>query len=106
MRLLRAQVLVTAISQDDIAGRFGPRARTNDRSNGGNRRLSRRRILLTTWPSATNNAALRILDAQRTEPGATSLMTLAIGAYFFLLAFVLAHLEIEIEGPRDTTSAC
>jgi hypothetical protein len=27
-------------------------------------------------------------------------MTLAIGAYFFLLAFVLAHLEIEIEGPH------
>lgn len=27
-------------------------------------------------------------------------MTLVIGAYFFLLAFVLAHLEIEIEGPH------
>jgi hypothetical protein len=27
-------------------------------------------------------------------------MTLAIGAYFFLLALVLAHLEIEIEGPH------
>ena len=27
-------------------------------------------------------------------------MTLAIGAYFFLIAFVLAHLEIQIEGPH------
>jgi hypothetical protein len=27
-------------------------------------------------------------------------MTAAIGAYFFLLALVLAHLEIEIEGPH------
>jgi hypothetical protein len=27
-------------------------------------------------------------------------MTLAIGAYFFLLALALAHLEIEIEGPH------
>jgi len=27
-------------------------------------------------------------------------MTLALGAYFFLLALVLAHLEIEIEGPH------
>jgi hypothetical protein len=27
-------------------------------------------------------------------------MSLAIGAYFFLIAFVLAHLEIQIEGPH------
>ena len=27
-------------------------------------------------------------------------MTLALGAYFFLLAFILAHLEIQIEGPH------
>ena len=27
-------------------------------------------------------------------------MTFAIGAYFFLIAFVLAHLEIQIEGPH------
>jgi hypothetical protein len=27
-------------------------------------------------------------------------MTLALGAYFFLMAFVLAHLEIQIEGPH------
>jgi hypothetical protein len=27
-------------------------------------------------------------------------MTLAIGAYFFLIAFALAHLEIQIEGPH------
>jgi hypothetical protein len=27
-------------------------------------------------------------------------MTLAIGAYFFFIAFVLAHLEIQIEGPH------
>ncbi|HYB69139.1 MAG TPA: hypothetical protein VEH80_00630 [Candidatus Bathyarchaeia archaeon] len=27
-------------------------------------------------------------------------MNLAIGAYFFLIAFVLAHLEIQIEGPH------
>ena len=27
-------------------------------------------------------------------------MTLVIGAYFFLIALVLAHLEIEIEGPH------
>src|SRR6266849_6251110 len=30
----------------------------------------------------------------------SSVMTLAIGAYFFLIAFVLAHLEIQIEGPH------
>jgi len=27
-------------------------------------------------------------------------MSLAIGAYFFLIAFILAHLEIQIEGPH------
>jgi len=27
-------------------------------------------------------------------------MSLAVGAYFFLIAFVLAHLEIQIEGPH------
>ena len=27
-------------------------------------------------------------------------MSLAIGAYFFLIALVLAHLEIQIEGPH------
>jgi hypothetical protein len=27
-------------------------------------------------------------------------MTLAIGAYFFCIAFILAHLEIQIEGPH------
>lgn len=27
-------------------------------------------------------------------------MTLAMGAYFFLIAFILAHLEIQIEGPH------
>src|SRR5215475_6361939 len=27
-------------------------------------------------------------------------MTLGIGAYFFLIAFILAHLEIQIEGPH------
>jgi hypothetical protein len=27
-------------------------------------------------------------------------MTLVIGAYFFLIAFILAHLEIQIEGPH------
>ena len=27
-------------------------------------------------------------------------MSLAIGAYFFLIAFFLAHLEIQIEGPH------
>jgi hypothetical protein len=27
-------------------------------------------------------------------------LTLVIGAYFFLIAFVLAHLEIQIEGPH------
>ena len=27
-------------------------------------------------------------------------MTLAFGAYFFLIALVLAHLEIQIEGPH------
>ena len=28
------------------------------------------------------------------------MMSLAVGAYFFLIAFVLAHLEIQIEGPH------
>ena len=27
-------------------------------------------------------------------------MSIAIGAYFFLIAFILAHLEIQIEGPH------
>lgn len=27
-------------------------------------------------------------------------MTLALGAYFFFIAFILAHLEIQIEGPH------
>jgi hypothetical protein len=27
-------------------------------------------------------------------------MTLGVGAYFFLIAFILAHLEIQIEGPH------
>ena len=27
-------------------------------------------------------------------------MTLAMGAYFFLIALILAHLEIQIEGPH------
>jgi hypothetical protein len=28
------------------------------------------------------------------------MMSLAVGAYFFLIALVLAHLEIQIEGPH------
>ena len=27
-------------------------------------------------------------------------MTLVMGAYFFFIAFILAHLEIQIEGPH------
>ena len=27
-------------------------------------------------------------------------MTLVLGAYFFFIAFILAHLEIQIEGPH------
>jgi hypothetical protein len=27
-------------------------------------------------------------------------MSIAIGEYFFLIAFILAHLEIQIEGPH------
>ena len=30
-------------------------------------------------------------------------MTLAIDAYFFFIAFILAHLEIQIEGPHGWT---
>src|SRR5437667_875685 len=48
---------------------------------------------------------LKVLrDRRHTERARTEersgLMTLALGAYFFLLAFVLAHLEIQIEGPH------
>jgi len=30
----------------------------------------------------------------------SSLMTLVMGAYFFFIGLILAHLEIQIEGPH------